>query len=76
MAEGWGLEIGNAFRGAVVRQERIDRPPTWLASINAGFLGEYNDRESAMARVEEDIEHNMQMVLHDWQAYEAAKGKG
>ena len=41
MCEGWSLEIGTAFRGAVVRQDRIDQPPTWLASVNAAYLGEY-----------------------------------
>jgi hypothetical protein len=42
MCEGWSLEIGTAYRGSVVRQDRIgDNPPTWLASVNAGFLGEY-----------------------------------
>lgn len=72
MCEGWSLEIGTAFRGAVVRQDRIDQPPTWLASVNAAFLGEYADRESAMARVETDVEHQMEMVLHDWVLYRAA----
>jgi hypothetical protein len=36
MCEGWSLEIGNAFRGAVVRQHRIDQPATWLASGEGG----------------------------------------
>ena len=30
---------------------RIDQPPTWITSVNASFLGEYLDRESAMARL-------------------------
>ena len=75
MCEGWSLEIGHAFRGAVVRQDKFDGPPMWLASVNAAYLGEYLDRASAMTRVESDIESNMQMVLHDWALYEAAKGK-
>jgi hypothetical protein len=75
MCEGWSLEIGTAYRGSVVRQDRIDHPPTWLASVNAAYLGEYLDRETAMARVEADIEHNMQMVLNDWGLYQAAKSK-
>lgn len=75
MCEGWSLEIGTELRGAVVRQDRIDQPPTWLASVNAAYLGEYLDRESAMRRVETDIEQNMGMVLHDWALYRAAKGK-
>jgi hypothetical protein len=57
MCAGWSLEIGAAFRGAVVRQERTDQPTTWLASVNAGYLGEYFNRASAMARVEDVIEH-------------------
>jgi hypothetical protein len=69
------LEIGTAYRGAVVRQDHIDQPPTWLASMNAAYLGEYLDRETAMARVEADIEHNMQMVLNDWGLYQAVKLK-
>lgn len=69
------MEIGTAYRGAVVRQDHIDQPPTWLASMNAAYLGEYLDRETAMARVEADIEHNMQMVLNDWGLYQAVKLK-
>jgi hypothetical protein len=69
MCEGWSLEIGTAYRGSVVRQDHIDPPPTWLASVNAAYLGEYLDRASAMDRVESDIEHNMQMVLNDWELF-------
>jgi hypothetical protein len=58
-----------------VRQDRIDQPQTWLASVNAAYLGEYLDRQTAMARVEADIEHNMQMVLNDRGLYQAAKEK-
>jgi hypothetical protein len=72
MCEGWSLEIGTAYRGAVVRQDKIEQPPTWLASVNAASLGEYLDRETAMARVESDIEHSMQMVLYDWGLHQAA----
>jgi hypothetical protein len=49
------LEIGAAYRGAVVRQDRIDQPPTWLASVNATYLSEHVDRKSAMTRVEADM---------------------
>jgi hypothetical protein len=73
MCEGWSLEIGTAFRGAVVRQQRTDHPTTWLASVNAGYVGEYFDRSTAMARVEDLIEHNMKAVLEDWQLYRAIK---
>ena len=38
--------------------------------MNAAYLGEYLDRDTAMARVEKDIEHNMEMVLHDWGLYQ------
>lgn len=75
MCEGWSLEIGNAFRGAVVRQEHFEQRTTWLASVNAAYLGEYLDRASAMARVEADIEHNMHLVLHDWERYRAGKAE-
>jgi len=40
MCEGWSLEIGVAFRGSVVRQDRTNQPTTWLAAVNAGYLGE------------------------------------
>jgi hypothetical protein len=69
------LEIGNAFRGAVVRQDKFDGPPMWLASVNTAYLGEYLDRVSAMNRVQAEIESNMEMVLHDWGLYQAAKQK-
>jgi hypothetical protein len=75
MCEGWSLEIGTAYRGSVVRQDRIEDASTWLASVNSTYLSEHPDRESAMARVEADIEHHMEMVLHDWELYQAAKGK-
>jgi hypothetical protein len=73
MCEGSSLEIGVAFRGTVVRQERLNQPTTWLASLNAGYLGEYFDRATAMARVEDTIEHNMKLVLEDWEMYRATK---
>jgi hypothetical protein len=72
--EGWSLEIGGAFCGSVVWQGRTKEPPTWLASVNATYLGEYLDRAAAMARVAQDIERNMELVLHDWAVYQAAKG--
>jgi hypothetical protein len=75
MCEGWSLEIGTAFRGSVVRQDRIEAAPTWLASVNSTYLSEHPDRESATARVEADIEKRMEMVLHDWELYRAGKGK-
>ena len=31
MCKGWSLELGNAFRGAVVRQDHFEQPATWLA---------------------------------------------
>ncbi len=74
MCEGWSLEIGTAYRGSVVRQDRIEDASTWLASVNSTYLSEHPDRESAMARVEADIEHHMEMVLHDWELYRAGKG--
>ena len=70
---GLSLEIGAAFRGSVVRQERTDHPTTWLASVNAGYLGEFFDRGIAMVRVEETIEHHMKAVLEDWELYRAIK---
>ena len=72
MCEGWSLEIGVAFRGTVVRQERLNQLTTWLAWVNAGYLGEYFDRATAMARVEDTIEHK-KLVLEDWEVYRATK---
>ena len=67
MCEGWSLEIGAAFRGSVVRQDRTDHPTTRLASVNAGYLGQFFDRAIAMMQVEETIEHHMKAVSEDWE---------
>jgi len=75
MCEGWSLEIDAAFRGFVVRQDRIESAPTWLASVNSTNLSEHPDRETAMVRVEADIESRMELVLHDWELYRAGKGE-
>jgi hypothetical protein len=74
--EGWSLEIGVAFCGSVVRQDRINQPQTWLASVNATYIGEYVDRASAMAHVEQNVRHNMELVLHDWRLFQAARCGG
>jgi hypothetical protein len=75
MCEGWSLEIGVAFCGSVVRRNRGGAPPIWIASINSTGLGEFLEREIAMRRVEELVESSMVLVLHDWELYQAAKGK-
>jgi hypothetical protein len=75
MCEGWSLEIGMAFRGSVVRRDTGRGLITWIASINSTGLGEFLEREIAMRRVEEQVESNMGLVLHDWELYQAAKGK-
>jgi hypothetical protein len=75
MCEGWSLEIGMAFHGSVVRRDRRSEPPIWIASINSTGLGEFLEREIAMHRVEELVESSMVLVLHDWELYQAAKGK-
>lgn len=56
MCEGWSLEIGEAFRGSVVRSQTLGMPVTWLAMINATALDEYLEREIAMRQVEAQIE--------------------
>ncbi len=73
--EGWSLEIGMAFHGSVVRRDRSGDPPRWVASINSTALGEFLEQEIAMRRVEELVESSMVLVLHDWELYQAAKGK-
>ena len=75
MCEGWSLEIGVAFCGSVVRRNHRGTPPIWIASINSTGLGEFLEREIAMRRVEELVESSMVLVLHDWELYQAAKGK-
>jgi hypothetical protein len=50
------VEIGTAYRGAVVCQDRIEAPTTWLAPVNAGYPGEYCDRGAAMARVQAEVD--------------------
>jgi predicted site-specific integrase-resolvase len=75
MCEGWSLEIGMAFRGSVVRRDLGREQTTWIASINSTGLGEFLEREIAMRRVEELVESSMGLVLHDWDLYQAAKGK-
>ena len=69
MCEGWSLEIGVAFYGSVVRRDRSGDP------INSTGLGEFLEREIALRRVEELVESSMVLVLHDWELYQAAKGK-
>ena len=49
MCEGWSLEIGTAFRGAVVRQDRFEQPIAWMASLNDAHLGEGADRAGRAA---------------------------
>jgi hypothetical protein len=73
MCESWSLETGAAFRGSAVRHDRTNHRTTWLASGNAGYLGEYFDRAIAMTRVEETIGHHMKAVLEDWELYRAIK---
>jgi hypothetical protein len=75
MCEGWSLEIGTAFHGTVVRRDRSGEPPRWIASINSTALGEFLEREIAMHRVEELVEASIVLVLHDWELYQAPKGK-
>jgi len=74
MCEGYSLEIGMAFRGSVVRRDVSRERTTWIASINSTGLGEFLEREIAM-RLEELVESSMGLVLHDWELYQAAKGK-
>jgi hypothetical protein len=50
MCEGWLVEIGAALRGSVVRRDRIEAAPTWLASVNSTYLSDRPDRESAIMR--------------------------
>jgi hypothetical protein len=64
-----------AFRGSVVRRDITREQTTWIASINSTGLSEFLERETAMRRIEELVESSMGLVLHDWELYQAAKGK-
>ena len=75
MCEGWSLEIGSAFRGTVVRSETPGMPTTWIASINTTAVGEYLALDIAMRQVEERMQSDMKLVLHDWEMYCSAKAK-
>ena len=76
MCQGWSLEIGPAFRGSVVRSQTPGMPITWIASINTVALGEYLTLQIAMRHVEERIESDMNLVLHDWDMYRSTKARG
>jgi hypothetical protein len=75
MCEGWSLEIGAVLCGSVVKRETKGLPTTWMASVNATALGEYLERSEAMRRVEEWLEANVQMALHDWELFKTAKAR-
>jgi len=75
MCEGWSLEIGTAFCGAVIRRDTRGEATTWSASINSTALGEFLEREIALRRAEELLESSMGLVLHDWGLYRAQKAK-
>ena len=45
-----------------------------MGRIDQFALGEFVER-IAMNRVEELVEASMVLVLHDWELYQAAKGK-
>jgi hypothetical protein len=60
-------------RGSVAKSATQGLPTRWIASLNATALGEYLERDTAMRRVEEQIEGTMGLVLHDWELYKMAK---
>ena len=65
--------MGHFLYSFSMSNEANGRTEPLAASVNAAYLGEYLDRDSAMARVESDIEHAMEMVLFDWGLYLASK---
>jgi hypothetical protein len=72
--EGYGLEIGGAFRATVVRGGGSrNEPVVWSASINARELGKFPERAIAMKRVEDSIMSDMGPLLDDWTIFRAAK---
>lgn len=72
--EGYGLDIGGAFRSTVVRGGGSrDEPIVWTASVNARELGKFPDRAAAIKRVEEEITRDMGPLLDDWTIFRAAK---
>jgi hypothetical protein len=74
--EGWSLEIGNAYRCAVVPNRRTGEPPTWDASINGGRFGTYPTREAAMQVIERELDINMPEVIRLWHVFIAARATG
>jgi hypothetical protein len=66
---------GKPFADPWSRSSTIGLRTIWIASLNVTALGVYLERGEAMRRVEEQIEYNMSLVLHDWDLYQAAKAK-
>jgi len=73
--QGWSLEIGMAFHCSVVRRDSSGDGQPGVASINSTALGEFLEWEIAVRRVEELVESHMMLALHDWERYQAEKGK-
>ena len=74
MCEGWSLKSERPIAEPWCARTRLNnRQHGSLAERR--LLGEYLDRQTVMARVEANIESNMQTVLNDWGLYQAAKEK-
>jgi len=67
-AEGYSLEIGNAYRASVIRYKTLTEHE-WQASINTASCGTYSTKEAAMRAVEERIQWDMRAVLEDWEKF-------
>lgn len=67
MCKGWSLEIGMAFCGSVQRSD-IPRHAELLDRLDQNkVLGEHLTRDIAVRQVEERIESDMKLMLHDWE---------
>ena len=65
--EGYGLEIGNTFRGSVSKRQ----DGCWRSSMNVGREQTHPTREEGMKRIEDEIRYEMRNILEDWERWNA-----
>ena len=64
-AEGYGLEIGSAFRGNVSK----GKDGLWHSTMNASGAQAHATKEEAQKRIEDEIHYGMHDVLEDWKTW-------
>jgi hypothetical protein len=65
--EGYGLRIGNTFRGSVSK----GADGHWRSSMNAGREQTHSTREEGMKRIEDEIRNETRNILEDWERWNA-----